>query len=71
MSQNLKMSSFFVSSLQAPATQATADSLVDDFVVTESASAVEVAIAESAAVEPVRMNHTCSLPFATVDKQHL
>lgn len=42
-------------SLQAPAIQDTADSLVDDFVVTESASAVEVAIAESAAaVQPVR-----------------
>ncbi len=35
-------------------TQEVADSLVDDFVITESASAVEVAIAESAVVQPVR-----------------
>ncbi|XP_034547395.1 calphotin-like [Notolabrus celidotus] len=35
-----------------PATQEIPESFVDDFVVTESASAVEVAIAESAAVEP-------------------
>lgn len=39
---------------QAPATQDNAESLFDDFVVTESASAVEVAIAESAAVQQVR-----------------
>lgn len=74
-SQNLTMSSFLSFSLQTPATQAIADSLVDDFVVTESASAVEVAIAESAAVEPVRttqgMNHTHRLPFATLNKQAL
>lgn len=43
-------------SLQAPpAVQEIPESFVDDFVVTESASAVEVAIAESAAVEPVRI----------------
>lgn len=40
--------------LQTSDTQVIADSLVDDFVVTESVSAVEVAIAESAAVQPVR-----------------
>lgn len=39
---------------KAPATQDNADSLVDDFVVTESASVVEDAIAESAAVQAVR-----------------
>lgn len=42
-------------SFQAPATQEIAESLVDDFVVTESASALDVAIAVSAAVEPVRI----------------
>lgn len=40
-------------SVQAPATQDISDSLEDDFVVTESAEAVEVAIVESA-VQPVR-----------------
>ena len=44
-------------SLQTADTQDTADNLVDDFVVTDSVSAVEVAIAESAAVEPVRTAH--------------
>lgn len=40
-------------SVQESATQDIAESLVEDFVVTESAEAVEVAIAESA-VQPVR-----------------
>lgn len=41
-------------SLQTSDAQDIADNLVDDFVVTDSVSAVEVAIAESATVEPVR-----------------
>ncbi|XP_044051279.1 calphotin-like isoform X2 [Siniperca chuatsi] len=54
---------------EAPATQETAASLVDDFVVTESASAVEVAIAESAAVEPeiVEMRDTLNTQSESVD----
>ena len=37
--------------------QDVADTLVDDFVVTESVTAVEIAIAESAAVQQVRTAH--------------
>lgn len=39
--------------LSCSLSQAVADKLVDDFVITETAEAVEVAIAESA-VQPVR-----------------
>lgn len=45
--------SFFPILLSVSATQEAADSLVEDFVITESAEAVEVAIAEST-VEQVR-----------------
>lgn len=44
---------FFPILLSVSATQEAADSLVEDFVITESAEAVEVAIAEST-VEQVR-----------------
>lgn len=43
----------FFTSVQVPETQDISDSLDDDFVVTDSAEAVEVAIVESA-VQPVR-----------------
>lgn len=46
-------------SVQESAAQDVAESLVEDFVVTESAEAVEVAIAESA-VQPVRVESLVS-----------
>jgi len=45
-------------SVSSPDCQGVADSLVDDFVVTESASAVEVAIAASAVFQQVRTTQT-------------